>query len=538
VASDNLATFTPASGVLSAGQTGLVTFAFSSIPNSFSNGLYTNLVVFRDEESGISLQRRIYLMVGYEPLVETFESNRFDLQYTSLTFTPDATGTNYLVCRTAVTNFPTDLTGATNLTMGDDTYAPIDLTDGQSVAVMGFRTNHIYMVSNGHISLQLGRNDAFYPSPEEMYACYRAIGFYQDLNPATGGTVAYQQLEDRFVGTWLNVPEYGSNNVNNVQIEMFFDGRIRMTWLRADANPVAFGLVDNKGIPKHAINRDFSTTEVCDPVLTLVVPAQATEGNGVLTNQATVSILAPVATNQVIWLRSSETNKLRVTNSVTIPAGETTVAFDLEAVDLPSLDGDLTVRVTAEATNFASARALMVVRDNDSPQLFLEIPAEVTEGQGILTNAGRLSVVGPMITNLLLRLTSSVPEKVSLPSSLLLAAGQTSLWFNLNVASNQIPNEQTIVGVGAGGLGLIPTNQLLVVKDDIYQLLFLHTNTFGEALRIEWPDYASNYVLESATQISSNAWQVVSNGIVITNEFRVLSLPMNQSNQFFRLRRP
>ena len=62
------------------------------------------------------------------------------------------------------------------------------------------------------------------------FSAPRVAALYADLNPDPntvgnpgGGTISYLQLDNRLVVTYANVPEFGRNNLNSLQIEMFFD---------------------------------------------------------------------------------------------------------------------------------------------------------------------------------------------------------------------------------------------------------------------------------------------------------------------------
>ena len=67
--------------------------------------------------------------------------------------------------------------------------------------------------------------------------------------PGTGGTISWRQLADRIAVTWQGVPEYGTTNSNNFQIELFFDGRIRITCLGIAATDGLIGLSQGLGTP-------------------------------------------------------------------------------------------------------------------------------------------------------------------------------------------------------------------------------------------------------------------------------------------------
>ena len=84
---------------------------------------------------------------------------------------------------------------------------------------------------------------------------------FADLNPASGGSsLSYRQLADRIAVTY-SVVRYGGAALNNFQIEMFFDGTIRITWLATpDASSCVAGL--SKGSQPSIFSgagSDFST---------------------------------------------------------------------------------------------------------------------------------------------------------------------------------------------------------------------------------------------------------------------------------------
>ncbi len=70
--------------------------------------------------------------------------------------------------------------------------------------------------------------------------------------------VSWTQLADRVVVTWENVPEYGISNSNTFQIEMYFDGRIQLSWLAIAIEDGIVGLSDGLGVPEEFEETDFS----------------------------------------------------------------------------------------------------------------------------------------------------------------------------------------------------------------------------------------------------------------------------------------
>ncbi len=64
-----------------------------------------------------------------------------DLQYRTMAFTPNGSANFYYARPVPATNFPTDPTGGTVVTLGDDDFAQATLSGAQTVAIYNTRTN-------------------------------------------------------------------------------------------------------------------------------------------------------------------------------------------------------------------------------------------------------------------------------------------------------------------------------------------------------------------------------------------------------------
>jgi hypothetical protein len=91
----------------------------------------------------------------------------------------------------------------------------------------------------------------------------RISALFDDLNPSTGGTVTWRQLEDRAAVTWQNVPEYYSTGSNTFQIEMYFDGIIVISYLSISASDGMAGLSEGLGVPTGFLDTDLSGMGDC-----------------------------------------------------------------------------------------------------------------------------------------------------------------------------------------------------------------------------------------------------------------------------------
>jgi len=132
---------------------------------------------------------------------------------------------------------------------------------GAKVSVFNTTNSTFYIGSNGYITFGAGDN-TYSESLANHFNQLRISALFDDLYPTTG-QVTWKQLSDRVAVTWLNVPEYGTSNQNSFQIEMFFDGRIRITWLGIAATDGLAGLSRGTGTPAGFVESDLSSYGPC-----------------------------------------------------------------------------------------------------------------------------------------------------------------------------------------------------------------------------------------------------------------------------------
>ena len=107
----------------------------------------------------------------------------------------------------------------------------------------------------------------------------------------------------------------GMTNSNSLQIEMYFNGTIRMTWLRIDYSDVPQGGAQSHGItglsrgtnrPQDFVASDLSASGSCLTEGSLVVPSVVMEGESAI--QGTILLSAALTTNLLVthpdWLPS------------------------------------------------------------------------------------------------------------------------------------------------------------------------------------------------------------------------------------------
>lgn len=186
-----------------------------------------------------------------------------DLGFLSLTFYPSAAAAGYQVCSEIVSALPTSTSGSLVVTLDDDDYQSYTLTGGQTVKLYGESYSQIFINSNGNLTFE-GGDFNFIPSLSAHFSEPRISAMFTDLDPTTGGSVLLSQLEDRVAITYLNIREWGQNDNNTMQVEMFFDGRIRISYLTLQADYGVAGLSSGRGFSGLANLSDLSGYIRCD----------------------------------------------------------------------------------------------------------------------------------------------------------------------------------------------------------------------------------------------------------------------------------
>jgi hypothetical protein len=175
-----------------------------------------------------------------------YKNDPFDLDNTAIMFTPNTMG-EYDMSISTIQTLPTHPWSGQPLNMQDDDSLRVDLTSGQTVSLYGISYDHLYIGSNGYITFTEPDMD-FDESWRDHFDTARISALFNDLNPGYSGDIYFEQLPDRVVVTWADVPEYGQYNGNTFQVEMYFDGRIQLAWLDITVTRGVVGLSPGYGL--------------------------------------------------------------------------------------------------------------------------------------------------------------------------------------------------------------------------------------------------------------------------------------------------
>ncbi len=209
-----------------------------------------------------------------------------------------------------------------------------------------------------------------------------------------------------------------------------------------------------------------------------------------------------------VLLTSTPDGNLFLPNFITIPAGETRVAFRAEARDDSRIDGNLAVQVTASAPGLVSTTTVVQVLDNENNRLSLDMQTTLLEGG---TATGRVIISGTLLNPLEVTLVTLGPAAAPLINSVTIPAGQTSVTFQFSAADNTLRDGSRTTVFRASANGFIPVSATLSVRD----------NEIGGYRFGGFPD-----IIDSSLPISVTVAAVDIEGSVIPNFNGIINLSL------------
>ncbi len=268
-------------------------------------------------EGGVySPQAVAYVRIGGERddyFTEMFGGMNFDLEYCTMTLAPEDSLNFYKACVEPSTGFPVDPAGGTTLNLSDDSYQTVTVGGGKRVSLYGVSYAAFSVGSNGYLTFGQA-DDFFYPLIDLHFEIPRISPFYTDLNPGEGGTISWKQLEDRVAVTYQNIPDYyDPSSSHSFQVELFFDGLIRMTWLEISTGFGIVGISAGGGMPFNYKDSDIIAYPQCEWDDLVIMPRLASVAGyqgGPFTPDCITYTLTNTSAAPLTWQAISESNWL------------------------------------------------------------------------------------------------------------------------------------------------------------------------------------------------------------------------------------
>ncbi len=290
-----------------------------------------------------------------------------------------------------------------------------------------------------------------------------------------GEPVTQLTISQPSAGTWLDIDavdtSMGTSQVVNRSFEVYIESlgagetaeiavTIRPRTVRSFTTPVleiTSVEVDENPSLRHW---ELPFESRSEGTLFVELPGEASEGDGILAGAGTVRLGEAEAFDVVVTLVSSDYSKLLDPGEVTVPAGATSVSFDLEVVDNDILDGSQTVSVSASAAGFETGSASMVIHDNEEGGLELLLPDSLAH-EVIAT--GEVRIAAPAANSITVTLSTEGPGWLTLPETVVIAGGNNSAVFEFSASSLIPPAEGVWAPVTASVSGWSAVDASLLV---------------------------------------------------------------------------
>ena len=116
--------------------------------------------------------------------------------------------------------------------------------------------SQVRLYANGYMAFEtLGNSDwKNFPGYSSHFSIPRISFLFADLAPKGGGDIWAKAMDDRMVCTFEYVPQWNNSpppsGPNRVQVELFYSGHIRITYVDVNVRSGMVGLSDGRGAPQ------------------------------------------------------------------------------------------------------------------------------------------------------------------------------------------------------------------------------------------------------------------------------------------------
>ena len=214
--------------------------------------------------------------------------------------------------------------------------------------------------------------------------------------------------------------------------------------------------------------------------------ASSTENNAAGSNATTATVTRNTSTTNAlqITITNSDSKDVTAPQSVTIPAGATSVTFAVGTINNHVVEGTQAATLTASAGGLVSGAATLTVTDTNAPTLTVVLNSHsVNETDTNPATFGTVTTNDPTDTPLVVSLLSNNINKLTVPITVTIPAGETSATFPVTVVNDgQIDGNETVTITSSASGFQSGSDSAVVVDDNVPALtLSLAQTTVSEA---------------------------------------------------------
>jgi len=186
-------------------------------------------------------------------------------------------------------------------------------------------------------------------------------------------------------------------------------------------------------------------------------------------------------TQVVVTLATSVAGQVTIPATVTIPAGQSSVSFNLNTINNAILQGTRVVEITASAASFANAVNSISIFDDEISKLTAVLSkSSPTEGETI-----EMTVKRDLITaqDLSVSIATNKPNQWSFTAPVVIPANKDSVKVSVLIADDNIPELTSDAIIYVSSLGVTPGQVTgTIIDNDLPQVTFeILTDTVSES---------------------------------------------------------
>ncbi len=214
------------------------------------------------------------------------------------------------------------------------------------------------------------------------------------------------------------------------------------------------------------------------PILSITLPQGVTEGDGVLINQGTINLHPASLIDIFVNLFSNDTSEISIPSTIIVPAGQTSVDFDLMVQDDDILDGSVYSAINASAPNCVPGARQILIHDNEGAVLTVQVPETAKEGDGMLFGQGTITVNQIVDADVTISLYSNDITEVTVPETITLFSGTNSALFNLQIINDAICGDTQNATITASVNGWTSESGVIEIWDGTSKVRFSQASYF------------------------------------------------------------
>jgi len=188
-----------------------------------------------------------------------------------------------------------------------------------------------------------------------------------------------------------------------------------------------------------------------------------------------------VLTQVVVTLATSPAGQITIPATVTIPAGQSSVSFNINTINNTILQGTREVSITASATSFANAVNSISIFDDEIPKLTAVLSkSSATEGETI-----ELTIKRDLVTaqDLEVSIATNKPNQWTFTAPAIIPANKDFVKVSVLIADDNVPELTSDAILSLSSAGVTPGQVTAsIVDNDLPQVTFeILTDTVSES---------------------------------------------------------